>query len=117
MSTIVVPQDAWVWKGGAGHFCGASACCFHLHTQIGRFCVSSVGCYHPDDPLRRNEPSYIGAGRMYETMVFDTEDPDRRWREIDFDAYDDAESAERGHLEMCRRWATKPQTAQPREKD
>lgn len=60
----------------------------------------------------------IGAGRLYETMVFPAEpkfDEDHAccpfaaadWVEIDFAGYNDHGLAYRGHLEICRRWAAR----------
>lgn len=58
----------------------------------------------------------IGANRKYETMVFKakkTKDylccPYRvtDFSELDFDGYNDAELAYKGHLKMCKKWSIK----------
>lgn len=64
----------------------------------------------------------IGAGRKYETMVFrtagerctqadcDCEMPVvSEWGEIDSQGYNLRGDAQRGHLAMCDRWASKPE--------
>lgn len=58
----------------------------------------------------------IGCDRLYETMVFragkpcERDDcgcglPDIDGQELDFDGYNDAGSAARGHYAMCEKWA------------
>jgi hypothetical protein len=42
----------------------------------------------------------------YETMVFD-ESKNDKWIEIDAKRYKTLEEAEKGHLEMCHKWAAK----------
>lgn len=61
----------------------------------------------------------IGMNRKYETMVFKAEpakhDPDydccpwtaSDWSGVDFDGYNTATSAYRGHMAMCEKWAKK----------
>jgi hypothetical protein len=98
--------SAWQWHGVAGHFIAARQCCFRLHTTVGQYRVSTVGCYHPAGSLS-SEPHEIGSGRLFETMVF-RNGPDGEpveWGEIDSDAYNDAGSAEAGHLAMCEKWS------------
>jgi hypothetical protein len=69
-----------------------------------------------DDYMRKIGWEEIGAGRLYETMVFaarprcDGECDGCAWMqangmEMDFAGYNDAEAAYRGHLEICERWA------------
>lgn len=56
----------------------------------------------------------IGAGRTYETMVFPATPSQHDccpwcaadYGERDFAGYNDAGEAYRGHMEMCRKWAT-----------
>jgi hypothetical protein len=58
----------------------------------------------------------IGSDRKYETMVFKAGEPCTvegcccglpkiSGSNIDFDAYNDAGSAAKGHLDMCQKWA------------
>ena len=60
----------------------------------------------------------IGCGRKYETMVFKAGAPCAAEgcncglptiepNELDFDIYNDAGSANKGHLEMCQKWSSK----------
>lgn len=95
-------MTATSWFGYPGHFIGAPKCRFHLHTHVGRYCVSSVGDYWPRDAVGAVE---IGAGRLYETMVFDLEADEGRWIEIDADGYNDSAQAEMGHRILCDKWA------------
>ena len=69
---------AVIWWGEPGHFMSARKCCWHLCTDIhGKFRVSSVGCYHPGihDIRERTleNRGEVGAGRLYETMVFSSQ--------------------------------------------
>ena len=60
----------------------------------------------------------IGAGRIYETMVFSAAKNIRKkhtccpflvndHQELDMDGYNDAESAFKGHNRMCLKWSKK----------
>lgn len=101
-----IPESEWVWCGFAGHFGASDACRFHLNTRVGNYRISTVGDYHPHDEA---EPQPIGVGRLYETYVFHVrgigEGRVTRWNEIEADSYNDAETAEAGHLAMCRKYA------------
>lgn len=91
----------WEWFGRPGHFCAADKCQFHLHTHVRGYCVSTVGDYRPwlDEP-----PDEIGYGRLYETMVFRLQgDGDIDPREFHMEPYNDDESANQGHMDVC--WA------------
>lgn len=95
----------WVWHGTPGHLIVAHSCCFRLHTTVGKHRVSTVGCYHPkgDDS---GVPREIGAGRLYETMVFEN-GPDGEpveWMEVDSGVYNDEAAAQAGHMAMCRKY-------------
>ncbi len=61
-------------RGFAGHFCGASSCCFRRNTLIEygekRIVVSTVGNYNPVHAEGR-EDREIGCDRTYETMAFE----------------------------------------------
>ncbi len=97
-------SNDWTWHGKAGHFIGASRCCFRLHTAVGEYRVSTIGCYHPGDS---EQPHPVGADRLYETMVFrngpDGSEP-HDWIELDAHGYYDEHAAEAGHIAMCWKW-------------
>lgn len=117
-------RAAWVWMPHAAHFCAARYCMFHLATVVGngRWVVSTVGDYRPgkagDRPRNGDQPEQIGAGRLYETMVFRAEhrkgekphdlcclyDAVTSDGEMDMDAYIHGGDATRGHLAMCEKW-------------
>lgn len=142
----VVNQADWKWFGSAGHLIVAQWCRFHLCTQVGKYLVSTVGEYWPDVKVRKihakiHDPKWlaenehlrgnafdavymrrfgfeeIGAGRKYETMVFEAGVPceaegcrcgmpnAKSWAELDGQGYNDAGEATRGHMAMCEKWA------------
>ncbi|RMG89795.1 MAG: hypothetical protein D6706_20640 [Chloroflexi bacterium] len=125
----MIPQSEWKWSGHAGHLCVGRWCRFHLHTQVGRVIVSTVGEYlHPRhsggseqaeaEYLKEHGYEEIGYGRKYETMVFMAGKPcdapgcccgfpTHNGLEEDSAAYNDARSANEGHMEMCLKWAAK----------
>jgi hypothetical protein len=124
----------------AGHLIVGNDCRFHLATYVGEYIVSTVGEWWPDESVREIHAQVrgvalegrgdyraadflkkfgymeIGAGRIYETMVFRAERaPDGccPWRmvsgaDIDADGYNDAGDAYRGHFAMCEKWAAVP---------
>jgi len=92
--------------GDAGHFCDANRCRFHLHTHIGRYCISTIGDYYPLD-ARDGAPKEIGAGRLYETIVFDLLSRRRRWCGIASDAYRTRGRANAGHASFVAFFAKK----------
>lgn len=107
----------WIWHGDSGHFCGASKCCFRLHTTVGRYKVSTVGCYHTFGDEEKIES--IGLFRHFETYVFDLEAKEHEWSEIDSEGlevkdgdfpekiHDYYKKANAMHLKMCRKWSKK----------
>lgn len=143
-SNTEVPKGEWQWLGYAAHLIVGRNCQFHLATVIGDHLVSTVGEYVPDAPVREifaesrgvdlkgmgdsRLADYmrkvgfeeIGAGRLYETMVFRVSgevctDPEcncggptvEEWSELDANGYNERGEATRGHMEMCERWASK----------
>lgn len=101
----MIPESQWQWFGRAGHFISAHRCRFHLHTHVGRFCISTVGDLYYDRDQK--EPSEIGSGYLYETMVFDhtrAEDAGR-WEQIAIWSCNDSDEADRLHMEFCRKFA------------
>lgn len=126
-----IPKDQWQWFGNAGHFICGQWCRFHLVTLVGKYVVSTVGEYvHPRhgkgseraemEWLAANFPGEdIGCGRKFETMVFHAGPPCNAdgcncgmptlspATEIDSAAYNDRGAANRGHLELCEKWASR----------
>lgn len=101
------------WFGRAGHLCVADRCRFHLHTHVGEWCISTVGDYYPktlhgEDDAR--VPEQIGWGRLYETMVFRTLGgyPIDAGSPVEMHGYNDAASAERGHMDMVTLYQVRP---------
>jgi hypothetical protein len=110
---MLIQGKDWQWYGLPGHFIGSQDCRFHLNTKIGNVIISTVGEYHPHNS---NKPQEIGCDRFYETMVFPAEKEQCNcgcgmYRvnvnrgELDFKAYDNADSANKGHIKMCIKWA------------
>lgn len=107
-----------IQRGFAGHFIGATRCCFRLCHDVGGpggVRVSTVGCYHPRGDGGYVPPQDIGVNRKFETFVFRLLDngrvtglglPDADMSEIDSEGYNDWESAEAGHAAMVAKWST-----------
>lgn len=90
----------WQWFDHPGHLCVADRCTFHLHTHVRGYCVSTVGDFRPDGPGGRAET--IGAGRLYETMVFRLQDDGEiDLQELRMEPYNRAADARAGHLRVC----------------
>ena len=133
----MIPQNRWKWFGHSAHFICGRWCRFHLATKIGPWLISTVGEYvHPHHSgaseqteaagLKENYPGEdIGCDCKYETMVFLAgalflaEAPGKEPKcgcglpalysgsEKDFQGYNDAGSATKGHYKMCLKWAKK----------
>jgi len=111
-------RQEWVWMPHPGHFIGAWECRFRLNTYVGGYIVSTVGEYRTS--YNGEQDTSIGRNRLYETMVFravaaPTGDDDAccPWRivvsdEVDFEGYNDAVAAQRGHMALCEKWAALP---------
>jgi hypothetical protein len=109
------------WFGHAAHFICGHRCRFHLATKVGRYLVSTVGelpKFNPSDPDSLGPFETIGAGRMYETMVFKAGAPCKAkdcgcglptidGSELDFAPYNDAGSATAGHMKIVAKWRRK----------
>lgn len=112
MAAKRVPKSKWEWHGYPGHLCVSNDCMFHMHTHVGDFCVSTVGHYISGSSRRQKrieEMQPIGLDRTFETMVFRLlDDGEIDLRNLDFQGYNDAESARNGHMVMCRKWARGP---------
>jgi hypothetical protein len=107
------PIETWKWFGMPAHFIGASYCRFHMATRVGPWMVSSVGYYQM--PSSEN-PTEIGCGRLYETMVFRAAECAcggsaceghmlESGEELDMIPANDAVSASANHMAACLRWA------------
>lgn len=110
-------QTRWEWFGHPGHFILCYRCCWHLHTHVGGYCVSSVGGLHPrGDEVwdLRHEPLGADRDHLFETLVF----PPSFWRPhtfheefepVDIAKYRTRQEAEKGHMEMCKKWSASHQ--------
>ena len=121
-------QNEWKWFGHPGHFICGRWCRFHLCTQVGNYLISTVGqLVHPrhSDGSEQREAAWlekhpngeeIGCGRTYETMAFLAGEPCKAkgcgcglptidGSELDCDGYNNAASATKGHMAMCRKYA------------
>jgi hypothetical protein len=106
-------QSEWRWLGHKMHFIGAGSCSFGMATELPRnIVVSTVGEYRP---LGHENIEDLALNAKYETMVFKTTDKRREcgcpiikeWIELDCNRYNDALDAQKGHVEMCHKWAAK----------
>jgi hypothetical protein len=108
--------EGWRWFGYAGHLIVGKDCAYHLVTLLPNgYLVSTVGHYLA--PNGDDEPTEIGAGRTFETMVFTCDgvtpegDPNiTSWMELDMVPYTDSRAAEQGHYCLCHAWAVKERT-------
>lgn len=104
-------RDKWVWMPHAGHFILGHKCQFRLCTYVGKYIVSTVGELPDSDNTEKMRT--IGFDRLYETMVFKSKKSGNKCcpyemkdaDNLDFGSYNDADSARKGHLNMCAKWA------------
>ncbi len=99
----------WVWMGHAAHFICGDRCSFHLATYVGGYIVSTVGelVVHGQEEFEE-----IGYKKLYETMVFRAKPSENvccpytiaDLQEVVARGYNDADSATRGHMELCDEW-------------
>lgn len=110
---VSVPETKWRWYGMAGHFICGDKCLHHLCTKVGNYLVSTVGDYRPKEGA---EPEQIGCDRLYETMVFKLAGgecdcgcglPVIVPSEIDYLPANDAPTADKNHIKLCRKIARK----------
>lgn len=104
---MIDPKD-WKWFGYPLHFICADDCHFHLGTLVGGYVISTVG----DMRKEGQDAQPIGLDRLYETMVFrhngqhdDCGCPQIDPTELDAGSYNDHDSADIGHYQMCLKWA------------
>lgn len=125
-----ISEKNWEWFGHAAHFICGRWCRFHMATVIGEHLISTVGLYvHPRQSgggegeerefLKKNpNGEEIGCNRFYETMVFKAGKrckvsgcacglPEISGSELDSNGYQTAGEARKGHMDMCRKWASK----------
>ena len=93
--------------GTAGHFIGASGCCFRLHTEVNGpdgYRVSTVGCYHPRGESD-GKPQQVGYRRLFESFVFKLSggEPDG-WSEIDSLPSNNEDDAAVNHEALCAKY-------------
>ena len=115
-----------IWMPHPGHFICAERCNFRLNTYVNGYIVSTVGEMFKDfygptfkwygDEKEDSRFAEIGAGRLYETMVFRAEKSNRKCcpyeaivegGELDFAGYNTADEAAEGHGKMIEKWSLK----------
>lgn len=76
--------------------------------------LKGMGDERAADYFRKIGFENIGLGRKYETMVFKAKKSKEKccpWRmvsgELDFEGYNNAGAAYKGHLKFCRKWSKK----------
>ena len=114
-------RSEWKWYGNAGHFCLGHECRFHLATEIEGYMISTVGelvrsmFFHSSGGYQE-----IGAGRLYETAVFELDDPVQRcnakicggcgrpnpsnWNPIELVEANTAKEATDNHYMLCKNY-------------
>lgn len=124
-----IPAEKWQWFGHAAHFICGNWCRFHMATKVGDYLVSTVGLYVPPRHsssegaeaawLKANpNGERIGYDRFYETFVFKAGTPCKAkdcncglpsidGSELDTLAANDARTARKNHMKLCRKWAKK----------
>lgn len=143
----MIAESKWKWFGLPGHFICSQWCRFHLCTQVGQYLISTVGqlwlerssreihasIYDPkwfeeNRHLKGDAFDYaymskfgfetVGAGRLFETMVFQIEgkctdkkcncgQPSIIPSEIDALPSNRVDEATKNHMELCTKWARK----------
>lgn len=135
-------KEAWTWMPHPAHLIVARDCRFHLATHVGGYIVSTVGEWWPDsmvrdilaqcrgitlegkgdareaDAMKKLGYQEIGAGRLYETMVFRaiprvSDDPSDQCcpfvvsdhTELAFAGSNDPAEAMANHMRLCEEWA------------
>lgn len=84
-----------------------------IHAKVRGIKLEGIGDARERDFLKKCGYVEIGCDRKYETMVFKAKKSTAdccAWEqvggsELDFDGYNDAGQAARGHLAMCEKWA------------
>lgn len=101
----MIEQKDWEWLGYTKHFIGGDKCKFSMATKVGNYIISTVGDYQPSGKMVE-----IGAGRMFETMVFKAAKASCEccnWEcdvteQLDnFGAYNSPLEAQKGHVDIC----------------
>ena len=86
-----------------------------IKARVRGITLEGMGDARRADAMKKLGWDEIGCGRTYETMVFKaTKAPKDEgccpWRQVsgssvDFEGYNDAESAREGHMKLCEKWA------------
>lgn len=105
-------KENWTWMPHAAHFISYFNCQFRLATYVGGYIVSTLGEFK-ENPSGKNLP--LGASRTYETMVFKAKKSNndccpyvpRELKHVDFEGYNDAGAAYKGHMKLCSKWSKK----------
>lgn len=118
-----IPMKDWVWDGHAAHLIVGRYCQFHLATRAGDYVISTVGEYRPPKGTRPDgeqlggeeyaEFESVGLDRLFETYVFHCTGPGfgeiSEFNEVDSLSANDHDTANRNHMELCRKYAVLPQ--------
>ncbi len=105
-------ESEWVWMPHAGHFICSDRCLFRLNTYVpGGYIISTVG-----ELMFNGQMEDVSYNSRYETMVFhavETGDLCCPYQmshadEINCQRYNTAGEARLGHLEMCRKYDSRP---------
>ena len=113
-------KENWIWMPHAGHFICGHRCQFKLNTYVGKYIVSTVGELpeilkeYIKDGDYMSQFQTIGCDRYYETMVFKAVKSkfkccpyeQNSGEYVDFEGYNTAEEAYKGHLKMCNKWSS-----------
>lgn len=112
----MIPAERWKWFGMPGHLIVGDRCVHHLCTQIGGYLISTIGEYRPEGKKAGRET--IGCDRFFETFVFNVPKkaarcdcgcnmPKPDYSEIDSLPANDAATADKNHMILCRKYARK----------
>jgi hypothetical protein len=118
----MIEREQWIWFGFPKHFIMADKCQFHMATKVGHWIISTVGQLVTDDmdeynyDIKENPDGIkmkeVGAGRFFETMVFEAEkarcdccewevNVENGRHDFPGGAYDTASEAREGHMKVC----------------
>lgn len=89
-----------------------------IKARVRGIVLEGIGDARRADAMKKLGWDSIGCDRTYETMVFKARRGPKGqkedccpWRQsgssLDFAGYNDAESARKGHLKLCKKWASR----------
>ena len=134
MSEGTIPREEWEWDGYPKHYILADRCQFTMSTKVGEWVISTVGHLDNGERAEKRPDLYnekknpdgikmeeVGAGRFFETMVFGSKKASCECCEWVCDvgedrydypsgAYQTANEAREGHMEICRYIAENQET-------